>query len=188
MSAKAIEETTGQIDDPSISARFQKTAYSSSNKEFATTADKILGLLQDEPITVKLTKDVSMQFYPPSDEEYIDIISMQAEALNTARKASNLKTSATSEEIALDMMPETLDIVNDARRSLDAQNELLAKLSVDTSFTKEHFKRMPKKYKGKIITALTKDQEAQIKKIKNFREGQLGNRSVSDAQSMEPET
>jgi len=162
---------TGEVDNPSLDARFRAREIEQFNEkiEFQTTADKILGLLADEPITVELTEDVSMDFYPPTDEQYIEIVSLQAGGAQIAAKTKGFNSSPKTDEEALDMIPDAMDIINSAKDTLNKLNIILAELSVDKSFTADKFHLMPRKYKNIIVKAVSSAQEKEIKKVQKFR-------------------
>jgi hypothetical protein len=161
-----------QIENPSISSGFQQKREEKIQNavELATTADKVLGLLKDEPIEVQLTEDVCLQFYPPTDEQYIDLLSIQGEGSQIAVKMQKLglNTSTTDEE-AEEVIPQALGIINQARDMLMSINEILSVLSVDPSWTPEKFKQLPKQYKSIIVAAISSTQEKELKKIRKFR-------------------
>lgn len=159
------------VDNPTLSAAFQAKAQHDIRdaREFSTTADKILGLLKDEPITVQLTDDVSLQFYPPSDDEYLEIISFQADGMQVAARAKTIGVSPDNESEAVERIPEALEIVKDARVMLDKLNSVLARLSVDHSFTEEAFRQMPRRYKTQILQEISASYAGEMQKVKKFR-------------------
>lgn len=161
----------GEIDNPSLDLAFKQKEIEKINEkiEFQTTADKILGLLADDPIVVELTEDVYMQFYPPTDEQYIEIVSLQAGGAQIAAKTKGFNSSPKTDEEALDMIPDAMDIINSAKDTLNKLNVILAELSVDKSFTAEKFHLMPRKYKNIIVKAVSSAQEKEIKKVQKFR-------------------
>jgi hypothetical protein len=176
---------TGEIPNPLLDARVRDRDVKEKldNIEFATTADRILGLLQDEPIDVELTDKVTLSFYPPTDEQYIKIVTLQAEGLQFAGewKSKGFNSVPKTDEEALEMIPGALTIVNTAKGMLHELNVILAALSVDKSFTAEKFEQMPRKYKNIIVKTVSSTQSEGIKKVKKFRSKQLGNRVVPDA-------
>lgn len=162
----------GEIPNPSLDARVRAKDVEKVKEqiEFQTTADKILGLLLDEPITIKLTPEVSMQFYPPSDEQYIDLLCIKGEGGEYAR---NLQKSGItpdiSDEDAEKRSPEIWGMVKSARDMLSSINTLLADLVVDKSFTADQFKRMPMTYKQIILKEISADHTKQIESARKFR-------------------
>lgn len=180
---------TGEIPNPSLDARVRAKDVEKIKEqiEFQTTADKILGLLADEPIEVELTESVSMQFYPPTDEQYIDILSIQGEGSQIAAQIKTMGLSSdASDEEAEQLVPQAMGIINHARDMLMSVNEILATLSVDKSWTAAKFKQLPKKYKSAILTAIATNQTQEIKKTEKFRKKRVGNRAVPDASVLEP--
>jgi len=162
----------GEIPNPSLDARVRAKDVEKIKEqiEFQTTADKILGLLADEPITIELTKTVSMQFYPPTDEQYIDILSLQGEGSQIAGKLSTLGANKDlTDEQAEQVMPQAMSIINQAKCMLMNINELLAILSVDKSWTADQFKRMPKQYKATIISEISGTKKKKSSPSKSSR-------------------
>jgi hypothetical protein len=138
-------------------------------EEFATTADKILGLLQDEPVEVELKEGVIVYFYPPSDDEYLEIVKYRADGLQVATRARQFGITPENEQQAMERVPEALEIVNGARDMLDSLNHLLSQLAVDPSFTPDAFRRMPLKFKAQILTALSSSYAGEMSKVRKFR-------------------
>ena len=161
----------GEVSNPSLDSAFRDKQIQEINSkiEFASTADKILGLLAEEPIPVELTEEVTLYFYPPTDEQYIQIVSLQADGIQIAQKTKGFEHTPKTDEEALDMIPDAMDIINSAKNTLNSINIILATLSVDKSFTPEKFQQMPRKYKNIIIKAVSSAQEKEIKKTKKFR-------------------
>jgi hypothetical protein len=160
------------IDDPSISSGFHSHVQSAQadKREFATTADKILGLLADAPIPVELAEGVFMEFLPPTDEQFIDLITIQVDGGQIASKIQQLGlNSKMTDEEAEQVMPQAIGIINQGKNMLTSINEMLATLSVDKSWTAEKFKQLPRKYKTIIIAAISETQNKEIAKVKKFR-------------------
>lgn len=178
----------GEVSNPSLDIAYRGKQIQEINDkiDFRTTADKILGILAEEPIEVELTEGVVMEFYPPTDEQYIDILSIQGEG---AQIAAQIKTmglsSGASDEEAEHLVPQAMGIINHARDMLMSVNEILATLSVDKSWTATKFKQLPKKYKSTILTAISMNQTQEIQKTEKFRKKRLGNRNVPDASVVE---
>lgn len=161
-----------QTENPSISSQFRETRNDKARSfaEFSNTADKILGILKDEPIEVQLTEDISLEFYPPTDEQYIELLSIQGEGSTIASKMQKLGLNAsTTDEEAEEVIPQALCIINQAREMLTSINEMLATLSVDKAWTADKFKELPKRYKSIIVAAISSKQGEEIKKVKKFR-------------------
>ncbi|MCK9592310.1 MAG: hypothetical protein M0Q91_09925 [Methanoregula sp.] len=169
------------VDDPALSAGFhdrvQSTqadkaefATTADKAEFATTADKILGLLKDEPISVELMDGIFLEFYPPTDEQFMDLITIQVDGGQIAAKIKQLglSTQMSDEETAV-MMPQAIGIINQGKTMLMSINEMLATLAVDPSWTAEKFKQLPRKYKSVIIAAISDTQNKEAAKTKKFR-------------------
>jgi len=162
---------TGQVDNPAISAAFHSRMHQERKEAaaMASTADKILGLLIDDPIVVHLTEDVSMEFYPPSDDEYIEIVRFQGEGLVVAERAKRFGVQPGGEDDALEKIPQAMEIVDSARAMLTTLNEILARLSVDPAWTAEKFRQMPRKYKTQILTILMELYFGEIQSVRKFR-------------------
>jgi len=160
-----------QIDDPELSSGFhEKIGQKRQDQiEYATTADRILGLLQEEPISVKLTDTVSLDFYPPTDEQYLGIVAFQAEGINVAVRARRLGIKPATEESAIEMIPQALEVVNEARDRLNDLNKILSSLSVDKDWTEEKFKQLPRKYKSIILEEISSTQRETKKKSRSSR-------------------
>lgn len=162
---------TGQVDNPAISAAFHSRMHQDrvDAAQMASTADRILGLLQDEPILIELTPEVSMEFYQPSDDDYLEIVQFQAEGITLASTVSELKIDPAKEDEAIARIPEALHLVEGARQMLENLNNILARLSVDRSFTPDAFRRMPRRYKTQILTTLAQSRVEEVGKVKKFR-------------------
>jgi len=161
-----------QIDDPELSSGFhEKIGQKRQDQiEYATTADRILGLLQEEPISVKLTDTVSLDFYPPTDEQFIDVVALQGDGAQIAARIQRLGLKpGTTDEEANEMIPQAMGLINQAKDMLMSINELLAVLSVDKAWTPDKFKQLPKKYKQKIISEIVGKQGRDIKKPRSSR-------------------
>ena len=162
----------GEESNPSLDARFRAREIEKFNEalEHQTTADKILGLLADDPIVVELKPGVSMEFYPPSDEQYIDLLCIRgnAEDYSKTLKKSGVSESISDEE-AEEKSSEIWGMVRQARDMLSSINGILAELSVDKSFTTEQFKKLSMHYKQKIITEISADRNKSLESARKFR-------------------
>lgn len=158
-------------DNPDLSSRFaqRERQEEADREEFATTADMILGLLADEPITVVLNDQVSLQFAMPTDDDYFEIVRFQADGLQVAAKSKSLGISGMDEEDAVERMPVAIEIVNAARSMLDGLNRILSRLCLDRSFTEEKFRQMPRRYKTIILTEILAAYSGEAGKVRKFR-------------------
>jgi hypothetical protein len=170
----------GEIPNPLLDARVKDKAV--ENVVFQTTADKILGLLKDEPIPVTLKEGVVIEFYPPSDEQYIDLLCIRGDGI---QYTNELKKSGISENItdseAEDKYPELMGMVNGARDMLSKINQMLSDLAVDKSWTSDKFKQMSMVYKQTIIKAISEDHKADVEAARKFREKRKRNRARTNA-------
>ncbi len=170
-------------DNPELSARFRDKQVEEAG--YHTTADKILGLLKDEPIPVVLTNEVTLWFYPPSDDEYVEILEFRAGGLRLASKAKQMQINTKDENTAIESIPGALSVISDAREMLDHLNAILSRLSDDKSFTPEAFRSMPRHYKMTILDALTNYQKVELDKVKKFRGKSKRARVGTDANGVE---
>jgi hypothetical protein len=158
----------GEIPNPDLDERVREKNLESV--EFATTADRILGLLADEPLEIELKDGITLSFYPPTDEQFLSLVSLKGEAAQLGTKLTRMGvTAGLTDEEAEGKMPAVMELIGVARGMLNSTNDLLAALSVDKSWTSEKFKSLPRQYKEIILDEISGNKKKKLSKSKNSR-------------------